>query len=42
MPSLLGSPHHLADEAIGAAGALVAMANSARPEMNIIHPRRHG
>ncbi|HQT89999.1 MAG TPA: transposase [Acidiphilium sp.] len=41
MPSLLGGPHHLANEAIGAAGALIAVANSAGPESNIIHPLRH-
>jgi hypothetical protein len=42
MAGLLRGPHHLADEALWTLGALIAVANAAGPDMQVVVARRHG
>src|SRR5580704_12033393 len=42
MAGLLRGPHHLANEGLRTLGALVAVADAAGPDMEIVVARRHG
>ena len=41
-PNVLPRPHHLANEGLRTLGALVAVADAAGPDMQVIVARRHG